>query len=75
MEWPVLLDLLVKHTSAYTEMLSNRVFNEAEFDQCKRTLAEIQAAIKRKAELQGHPMHNVLPYFPALTGPEGQEQQ
>ncbi len=66
LDWQTLLDLLVKHTSAYTEMLSNKVFDEEEFDQCKLKLAEIHAAIKKKAEQQGHPMPNISPNFPAL---------
>lgn len=64
MDWQTLLDLLVKHTSSYTEMLSSRVFDEKEFAQCKLMLANIHSAIKQKAELQGHPMPKVLPNFP-----------
>ena len=43
-----LLDLLVKHTSEYTEMLSQGILPVEKFAQCKQTLAELQNAIEAK---------------------------
>lgn len=59
-----LIDLLVVRTKEYDMMLSTKVFSEEEFAQCKLTLAELHAAIKEKAEQEGHPMNSVSPSFP-----------
>jgi len=47
-----LLDLLVKHTSEYTKMLSHAILPVEEFAQCKQTLAELQDAIEAKHGLE-----------------------
>ena len=63
----VLMDLLVKHTNEYTHMLNYSSYSVEEFAQCKRTLAEIQQAIKLKIEKDGYLMNNVLPNVPDYT--------
>lgn len=64
LELQTLIDVLVVRTKEYDKMLSTRVFNEEEFAQCKRTLAELHAAIKQKAEQEGYNMDNIFPNFP-----------
>ena len=59
-----LVDLLIERIKEYDKMLSTRVFSEEEYTQCKQTLAELHAAIKKNAELQGFSMKNIFPSFP-----------
>lgn len=63
----VLMDLLVKHTNEYTHMLTFSSYTVEEFAQCKRTLAEIQQAIKLKIEEEGYLLNNVTPNVPDHT--------
>ena len=60
----VLMDLLVKHTNEYTHMLTYSSYSVEEFAQCKRTLAEIQQAIKLKIEQGSYLVNNPVPNVP-----------
>lgn len=86
LDLPVLMDLLVKHTNEYTNMLTFSSYTVEEFAQCKRTLAEIQQAIKIKIEQEGYLLNSVVPNIsdytvnpgekPSLGNPkDSQEQQ
>lgn len=59
-----LIEILIARTKDYDRMLSTRVFSEEEFAQCKDTLAELHAAIKVKAKLEGYNTDNIFPNFP-----------
>jgi hypothetical protein len=59
-----LMDLLVKHTHEYTHMLTLSSYTVEEFAQCKRTLSEIQQAIKLKIEQGGYLVNNPVPNAP-----------
>jgi hypothetical protein len=60
-----LLDLLVRHTSDYTKMLSQEILPVEEFAQCRQTLAELQNAIEAKHRLG---MKIILPESKKETG-------
>ena len=64
LDLPSLMDLLVKHTSEYTRMLTYSSHTVEEFAQCKQTLAELQQSIKQKLEQGGYLMNNIIPDFP-----------
>lgn len=63
-----LIEMLIARIRDYDRMLSTRVFSEEEFARCKHTLAELHAAIKEKAKLQGFNTDNIFPNFPPPEG-------
>ena len=64
LELQTLLDLLVKRTNEYGEMIRNGNHNGEEFTQCRQVLAELQQAIKLNLEACGIKIKNLIPDFP-----------
>lgn len=56
-----LLDLLVKHTSEYTKMLSSRISTVEEITRCKENLKNIHAAIELKHDEETCKLITILP--------------
>jgi hypothetical protein len=52
LDLPVLVDLLVKHSNEYTNMLFPNTYHGEKFAECKWTLAEIQQATKIKIKME-----------------------
>ena len=62
----MLLDLLVKHSKEYTKTLHYNRRSGEEFAQCKRTLTELQQAIKLKIEQGGYLIEKIFPELPGI---------
>jgi hypothetical protein len=51
-ELPVLVDLLAKHTTEYSQLIADGQFNSENFVKCRNTIVDIQKAIQLRMKLR-----------------------